>query len=506
LSAEKLSSAFADISVIIADRAAKAHFPADDKDAASSSWSTHKNRAARQGPKVSLDNLRQRLSAALKYLSRAQQASFFADVSVAMAKAEVAAPADRAALDGTANPAAQDGPFVKPNKSVFAPGERIAVDYGNSKGSGWDWVVIAQPAREKAASGSFNGVTPDFSFKLEPNDNSLKDRRGTATFPALPEGDYEARYISWAGAGSWAGVGNVRAGSNEITARASFKVGNVPPPPPGDRNPPPPPGNGNPPPFKVKDLTGLWRNPGGTGIYRVRQIGSKLVWGLDAVAMGSFANMFQGQINGDTIDGVWEDLPGSPTIGGGRMLLKIESECRFVRVSSVNRYGADIWVKKDSLCDVVGLTQRSNAVGAKPTSTKPNPATQAKAQPKVEEIPDDVTPAQKPQSGSRTTQTASNTDRNKTAKPPVVEEIPETASPNVASKRPRANPPRVEEIPEDSVTATNTGGGTRRGANRQPPAVEQIPEEVAANRPPPGGNPQPATDAGRAPSQPAKKE
>jgi hypothetical protein len=486
VSSEKLSSAFADISVIIADRAAKAHFSADDKEAASSSWSTHKNRAARQDPKVSLDNLRQRLSAAFTYLSRSQQDLFFADVSVAMAKAEVAAPANQVAQDGPANPAAQDGPFVRPSKSVFAPGERIAVDYGSSKGSGWDWVVITQPAKEREASGSFNGITPDFSFKLEPNDNSLKDRRGTATFPALPEGDYEARYISWAGAGSWAGVGTVRAGSNEITARASFKVGNAPPPPPGDRNPPP---------FKVKDLTGLWRNPGGTGIYRVRQIGSKLVWGLDAVAMGSFANMFQGQISGDTIDGVWEDLPGSPTIGGGRMLLKIESECRFVRVSSVNRYGADIWVKKDSLCDVTGLTQRSNASGIANAGNKA--ANNAiRPVPTVEDIPADKSPkvaTNKPATAPR-------------RKPPVVEEIPETAGTNVAPERPRANSPRVEEIPEDSVAATNTGGGTRRGANRQPPVVEEIPEEAAANRPPSGGNSQPSTDAGRPPSQTAKKE
>src|SRR6202040_1576564 len=100
----------------------------------------------------------------------------------------------------------------------------------------------------------------------------------------------------------------------------------------------------------------------------------------------------------------------------------------------------------------MGITQRSNAAGAKPTqptstkpagnsvkqtgpvvvvddpsgvfekpsTTKPNPATQATAKPKVEEIPENVTQPQKPQSGSRTTQGASNTTQNKTAKPPVV--------------------------------------------------------------------------------------
>jgi hypothetical protein len=321
-------------------------------------------------------------------------------------------------------------------------------------------------------------MTPDFSFKLEPNDNSIKDRRGTATFPGLPKGRYMAKYISWPN------------GHAEV-ALAEITVGDAPP-----SGNPPVTSSGKPPiNSPSKDLTGLWRNPGGTGIYRVRQIGSKLVWGLDAVAMGSFANMFQGQISGDTIDGVWEDLPGSPTIGGGRMLLKIESECRFVRVSSVNRYGADVWVRKDSLCDVTGLNQRSNASGIANAGNKA--ADNAKRPvPKVEDIPADKSP--------KVATNKPTTDPRR--KPPVVEEIPETAGPNVASKRPRANSPRVEEIPEDSVAATSAGGGNRRGANRQPPAVEEIPEETASSRPPSSGNSQSSTDASRPPGQTTKKE
>jgi hypothetical protein len=297
----------------------------------------------------------------------------------------------------------------------------------------------------------------------------------------LPEGEYEVRYVAWYLDGM--------AGANKILEPVRFRVGNQvsasPPPRPSPGTNPPPSGN------PAKDLTGLWKNPGGNATYRVRQIGTKLVWGLDAVAIGSWANVFHGQINGNLIDGVWEDLPGSPTIGGGRMLLKVESDCRFVRVSSVNPYGADIWVKKDSTCDGTALTQRSNPSGAKPAETKPkieqiannrgrsNPPiapTSKTNKPTltVEEIPENTSTtiaANKPAPGSTNKapvveeipesavpNTTSNKPRNK---PPVVEEIPESAGPTVASNQPRANTPKVEEIPEtNNPPVTSTGGNT----------------------------------------------
>lgn len=472
VSAERLSSAFADVSIIIADRAAKANFSADDKDAASSNWSTHKNWAAHQGPKISLDNLQQRLSAAFSYLSRSQKDLFFADVSVALSKAEVGGPANEAV--------AQEGPFVKPQKNVFAVDEDIAVEYGYVKSTGWDWVVIAEPGKEKTAKGSHTGIDDNRSHKLEPGDNSLKDRRGTKVFEGLPEGKYVAKYISWPN-------------GHAVLTSTEFTVGKA--------SPPPPPGGPSPTSSSSGDLTGLWRNPGAAGVYRVRQIGSKLVWGLDAIAIGSFANIFQGQITGDTIDGVWEDLPGSPTIGGGRMLLKIESACRFVRVSSVNPYGADVWVKKDSKCDSAGLTQRLNPDGAKPASTQTKPATGAtdkeaanakpkpgsppKTKPKIEESPVDrgrtnaaTAPTNKPNKPAPAVEEIPEDNSTKIAatkparkpgnKPPVVEEIPESASPNVASNRPRANTPQVEEIPETSTNNPPAAGASGGKATNSP--------------------------------------
>ncbi len=240
---------------------------------------------------------------------------------------------------GVSAPGAQasaNGPAVRPVKAVFGPNERIDVEYSNPKAMGWDWVVIVQPSKLPLASGPHSSVGPAYALQFEPSNNSPRDLRSTNSFPPLPEGEYEVHYISWDG------------GNNLPKASAPFTVGNSSQPPQPPVVTPPP----NITPAALRwNLTGLWRNPGGEGVYRVRQIEAKVIWGLDATSLGSVANMFQGQMSGDHVDGVWEDLPGSPTIGGGRMLLKVESECRFVRVSSVNRYGADVWVKKDSPCD-----------------------------------------------------------------------------------------------------------------------------------------------------------
>ena len=102
----------------------------------------------------------------------------------------------------------------------------------------------------------------------------------------------------------------------------------------------------------VKDLSGFWRNPGGSATYRFRQIGNKLHWIVDAVPVGSFANIFEGDISGASIEGSWIDLPGSPFLGGGKLSLKIESDCKVVKTGEGSRYGAEVWVRKDSSCDV----------------------------------------------------------------------------------------------------------------------------------------------------------
>ena len=338
---EKLSSAFADISVIIADRASSANFSSDDKDATSTNWSTHQNRAARQDPKVSLENLQQRLSAAFKYLSRSLQDSFFADVSVAMAKAEVAEQANQVAAQGSTS-----GLTIKTKKPVFAPNERIEVEYANSAANERDWIALAHPGEG-------------------PQGRGLEDRwvyvgkelSGIKTFNGIAEGPYDALYVSW------------ESGNNRILARVPFTVGTAPPPPSTARptspsTPPstarpttpstggPPPTTGQPPATVSSDLSGFWvDDTGGGAVYRVRQLGNKVYWSMDATAKGEYVNVFHGVITGNMIDGEWLDMPGSPlrpALVAATLGLRIESNDRLVKVRSGNHYPAQVWTRQSA--------------------------------------------------------------------------------------------------------------------------------------------------------------
>lgn len=216
------------------------------------------------------------------------------------------------ATEGTAS-----GVTIKTKKPVYAPNERIEVQYANPAGHGWDWIVLARPG-EGAQSAMGGDLGNRWSSRI------ADERSGTKTFDGLAEGQYDARYISWDG------------GNNRITARLSFTVGNAPPPS----------STGGPPSATGSsyDLSGLWLDDtGGGGIYRVRQVGNQVYWNVDGVSKGSFANFFHGEISGNTVNGEWVDLPGSPTLSGGKLVLRIESKDRLVKVSSSNSYGAKEW-------------------------------------------------------------------------------------------------------------------------------------------------------------------
>jgi hypothetical protein len=91
------------------------------------------------------------------------------------------------------------------------------------------------------------------------------------------------------------------------------------------------------------DLTGLWQDHAGGAIYRVRQVGNRVYWIVDGTPVGSFVNLSYGEISGNTITGIWVDLPGSPSLGGGNLTLRIESNDRLVKVNSSTYYGAQEW-------------------------------------------------------------------------------------------------------------------------------------------------------------------
>jgi hypothetical protein len=326
VNSEKLSSAFADVSVIIANWASTGKFSLDDKVAASTDWATHKNWAAGQEKPPVLDNLQQKMSAAFRRLNRSQQDAFFADVSVAMARADVAGPT---------NQAAQSGPMVKTKKPVFAPNETIEVEYANPAGHEWDLITIARPSDgDQSSVGSGLGSKKWESY-------TGKERSGTKTFEGLAEGQYEARYVSWDG------------GNNRATARVSFTVGNAPPPPPPRTDGPTPPTTEQPPATgSSSDLSGFWVDDNSSNaVYRVRQVGNKVYWSMDATSKGEYVNVFHGEISGNMIDGEWLDMPGSPlrpALVAATLGLRIESNDRLVKVRSGNFYPAQVWTRQAS--------------------------------------------------------------------------------------------------------------------------------------------------------------
>ena len=100
---------------------------------------------------------------------------------------------------------------------------------------------------------------------------------------------------------------------------------------------------------ELEGLSGTWVDDTGRGgIYRVRQVGNQVYWSLDAIERGSFANVYHGEISGDTIKGEWIDMPGSPNLGGGSLTLRIDSNNRLVKVSSSSSYGGSSWTRRGS--------------------------------------------------------------------------------------------------------------------------------------------------------------
>jgi hypothetical protein len=97
------------------------------------------------------------------------------------------------------------------------------------------------------------------------------------------------------------------------------------------------------------DLTGLWHdNTRGSSVtYRIRQMGNTVYWSVDGTAVGSYANIFFGEISGNTLTGTWVDLPGSPGLGYGTLTLQIQSNDWFVKTAeNPCCYGAQEWLRQ----------------------------------------------------------------------------------------------------------------------------------------------------------------
>ena len=78
------------------------------------------------------------------------------------------------------------------------------------------------------------------------------------------------------------------------------------------------------------DLTGYWESNEGA-VYLFRQVDNKLFWYVDYLPQ--VTNVFYGTIAGNTITGMWADLPGGRHTGQGTVALRIESNDYIVKIS-----------------------------------------------------------------------------------------------------------------------------------------------------------------------------
>jgi len=123
-------------------------------------------------------------------------------------------------VNGPNEPSTQDpaaGTMVKTKKPAYAPNEQIEVTYSRAAGFANDHVVIADrdPVKRRMASGQFSAINSHYQSKVG-EDVNLKELRGTRTFPGLPEGEYEVRYV------------DSKSNAYEPIATAYFTVGKKP--------------------------------------------------------------------------------------------------------------------------------------------------------------------------------------------------------------------------------------------------------------------------------------
>jgi hypothetical protein len=124
-----------------------------------------------------------------------------------------------------------------------------------------------------------------------------------------------------------------------------------------------------------RDLTGLWLDDSGGGaVHRVRQVGTRFYWSVDGTSRGSYNNIAFGDITGNTINLKWVDLPGSPTLGGGDLTLRIESNDRLVKISSTANYPPGVWTRQGSRPGTVTPSPAPPPAPAPAPAPAPTPA------------------------------------------------------------------------------------------------------------------------------------
>lgn len=110
------------------------------------------------------------------------------------------------------------------------------------------------------------------------------------------------------------------------------------------------------------DLTGFWQSDAG-GCYQIRQNGNEVFWAGGPIGSASAHNVFHGAIAGNTLTGLWYDLPANPYQAFGASLsVRIESNNRIVKVSESAPYRASAWTRITGTCN----TNNSSGQGSEP--------------------------------------------------------------------------------------------------------------------------------------------
>ena len=97
----------------------------------------------------------------------------------------------------------------------------------------------------------------------------------------------------------------------------------------------------------AQDLTGVWKCDGRTTL--VRQVGDNVYW---LHSDGPFPNIFYGFRSGNTIAGMWVDMPGNPSRQTGTLSLRVETNDHFIKISESpsagSSFGCSDWLRDAS--------------------------------------------------------------------------------------------------------------------------------------------------------------
>jgi len=101
-------------------------------------------------------------------------------------------------------------------------------------------------------------------------------------------------------------------------------------------------------------LSGVWQTDAG-GCYYLIQDGNEVWWSSTIQSGSQPYNVFHGVIAGNTLTGIWCDMPANPNRGYGQSIsLNIENNNRMVKTASSVSYAGSVWTRTNGSCQGTG--------------------------------------------------------------------------------------------------------------------------------------------------------